>query len=75
MRELDRLKCVQSIIDGEMKPGRAAERLGLSVRQIERFVIRDRAEGPIGLISSRLLKKGLSRQISGCANSQVIEIS
>jgi hypothetical protein len=34
-----------------MKPGQAAERLRLTVRQIARLVIRYRAEGPIGLIS------------------------
>jgi hypothetical protein len=32
MRELDRLKTIQAVIDRVMKPGRAAERLGLSVR-------------------------------------------
>jgi hypothetical protein len=40
MRELDRLKCIQAVIDGDLKPGRAAERLGLTVRQIERLVLR-----------------------------------
>ena len=40
MRDLDRLKTIQAVIDREMKPGRAAERLGLSVRQIERMVMR-----------------------------------
>lgn len=58
MRELDRLKCIQAIIDGELKPGRAAERLGLTVRQIERLVIRYRAEGPIGLISRHRNRPG-----------------
>jgi transposase len=42
MRELDRLKVVQAIVEMGLKPGRAAERLGLSVRQIERLVQRDR---------------------------------
>jgi hypothetical protein len=72
MRELDRLKCIQSVIDGEMKPGRAADRLGLTVRQIERLVIRYLAEGPIGLISkhrnrpgNRRLKAPLVEQVVG----------
>ena len=43
MRELDRLKVVQAIVEMGLKPGRAAERLGLSVRQVERLVIRYRA--------------------------------
>jgi hypothetical protein len=46
MRDLDRLKTIQAVSDRELKPGRAAERLGLSVRQIEPLVIRYRTEGP-----------------------------
>jgi len=29
MRDLDKLKCIQAVVDGDLKPGRAAERLGL----------------------------------------------
>lgn len=36
MRELDRLKMIQAIAEMGLKPGRAAERLGLSVRQAQR---------------------------------------
>ena len=32
MRELDRLKVIQAIVEMGLKPGRAAERLGLTVR-------------------------------------------
>lgn len=32
MRELDRLKVIQAVVDRVLKPGRAAERLGLTVR-------------------------------------------
>ena len=72
MRDLDRLKTIQAVIDRELKPGRAAERLGLSVRQIERLVIRYRAEGPVGRISrhrnrtgNRALKATLAERIVG----------
>ncbi|WP_370652315.1 hypothetical protein [Caballeronia sp. TF1N1] len=40
MRELDRLKVIQAVAERQLKPGRAAERLSLSVRQIERLVLR-----------------------------------
>ena len=40
MRELDRLKVIQAIVELGPQPGRAAERLGLTVRQVERLVIR-----------------------------------
>jgi len=36
MRELDRLKVIHAVVDLGLKPGRAAERLGLTVRQIDR---------------------------------------
>ncbi len=72
MRELERLKCIQGVVDGDLKPGRAAERLGLTVRQIERLVIRYRADGPIGLVSrhrnrpgNRGLKTDLAEHVLG----------
>ncbi|WP_175425569.1 hypothetical protein [Trinickia violacea] len=34
MRELDRFKVIQNVADGTLKPWRAAERLGISRRQI-----------------------------------------
>ena len=49
MRELDRLKMIQAIVETGVKPGRAAERLGLSVRQVELLVQRYRESGPAGL--------------------------
>ncbi|PXX40853.1 Homeodomain-like domain-containing protein [Burkholderia pyrrocinia] len=36
MRELERLKVIQAVVDLGLRPGRAAERLGLTVRQIDR---------------------------------------
>jgi hypothetical protein len=34
MRELDRLKCIQGLIDKQLKQKAVAERLGLTVRQV-----------------------------------------
>jgi hypothetical protein len=77
MRDLDRFKTIQAVVDRELKPGRAAERLGLSVRQIERLVIRYRAEGPVGLISrhrhrtgNRALKRSVGEQIVAILREQ-----
>ncbi|WP_253594956.1 ISNCY family transposase [Burkholderia multivorans] len=53
MRELDRLKVVEAVIEQRLMPWRAAERLGISRRQIERLVARYRAAGPGGLVSQR----------------------
>lgn len=51
IRELDRLKTVQAVIDKQLKPGQAAERLQLTDRQLRRLVNRYRLEGPQGLVS------------------------
>jgi len=53
MRELDRFKVIEAVAEARLKPGRAAERLGLSVRQVERLVMRYRDEGAAGLVSRR----------------------
>ena len=44
---------IKAVIDGTLKPGRAAERLGLTDRQVRRLVNRVRAEGPPGIVSRR----------------------
>ncbi len=62
MRELDRLKVIQAVTEARLKPGQAAERLGLSVRQIERLVLRYRAAGVAGLISGKRGRPG-NRQL------------
>ncbi|CAG4925785.1 helix-turn-helix domain-containing protein [Paraburkholderia saeva] len=53
MRELDRFKVIQAIVEMGLKPGRAAERLGLTVRQVERRVSRLRQYGPSGVASGK----------------------
>ncbi|SIO48259.1 Transposase [Burkholderia sp. GAS332] len=61
MRELDRLKMIQAVVDTGLKPGRAAQRLGLTVRQIERLVIRYRESGAAGLASHKRGRQGNRR--------------
>ena len=53
MRELDRLKIIQDVLDGRLKPWRAAQRLELTTRQIRRLVARLREHGPEGLVSRK----------------------
>jgi hypothetical protein len=69
MRDLERLKTIQAVVDRELRPGRAAERLGLTVRQVERLVIRYRAEGPVGLISRHRHRSG-NRPLSEPSDTQ-----
>ena len=51
MRELDRLKCIQGLVDGHLRQHAVATRLGLTVRQVRRLVRRYELQGPVGLIS------------------------
>ncbi|MCE4547799.1 integrase catalytic subunit [Caballeronia calidae] len=53
MGELDRLKIIQDVMDGRLKPWRAAQRLELTTRQIRRLVARLREHGPEGLVSRK----------------------
>jgi Helix-turn-helix domain len=53
MCDLVRLKDIQAVVDGDLQPIRAAERLGLTSRQIRRLVQRYRREGPVAMTSRR----------------------
>jgi len=71
MRELDRLKCIQAVVDRELHASQAAERLGMSSRQVRRLAQRYQLEGPVGLISqhrnrpsNRRLKEDLENQVA-----------
>ena len=61
MRELDRYKVIQDVTDGMLRPWRAAERLGLTTRQIRRLVSRLRDQGAPGLVSRRRSKPSNNR--------------
>ncbi|CAM3470772.1 putative transposase fragment [Cupriavidus phytorum] len=72
MRELDRLKVIQAVVDHGLAVWRAAEKLGLSRRQVERLVLRYREDGPSGLgsrkrgrDSNRQLPSGLESRVRG----------
>jgi len=53
MREWDRLKVIEAVVQTGLKPGRAAVRLGLTVRQVERLVWRYREHGALGVASGK----------------------
>src|SRR6476619_6124111 len=46
MRELDRVKTVQAVVDRMLPVGLAAKRLGLSRRQLERLLLKYQAKAP-----------------------------
>ncbi|CAD6561184.1 hypothetical protein LMG24235_07210 [Paraburkholderia sabiae] len=58
MREVDRFKVIQAVTEARLKPGQAAARLGLGVRQVERLVLRYQAAGVAGLVSGKRGRPG-----------------
>ncbi len=73
MRELDRLKCIQAVVDGDLSLVIVAERLGISTRQLRRIAQRYRAEGPNGLISRRCSRPSNNR-LDASLEVQVVKI-
>lgn len=69
MREIDRLKTIQAVVDGKLKPMRAAQRLNLTARQVQRLAMRYRTEGARGLISRKRDQPGNRQLAPGLANS------
>jgi hypothetical protein len=61
MRDLDRLKCIQEVVEGDLKPIKAADRLGLTTRQVRRLARRYAAQGPAGMISRRFNRRSNNR--------------
>ena len=53
MREVDRVKTVQAVVDRMLPVGLAAKRLGLSRRQLERLLLKYKAQGAAGLVSAK----------------------
>jgi Helix-turn-helix domain len=72
MRELDRLKCVQAVVDGEVYTGIAAERFGISTRRLRRIAQLYRAEGPTGLISKHCSRPSNNR-LDASLEAQVVK--
>ncbi len=61
LKELERLDVVQAVDRGELQVWLAADRLGLSSRQINRLVNRFHSQGPVGLISKHRCHQGNRR--------------
>lgn len=49
LQEINRLKIIQDVLDGQMKTSRAAEHPGLTSRQCRHLLARYRFHGPLGL--------------------------
>ena len=68
MRDIDRLKVIQAIVDGNLTASIAANRLQLTKRQVNRLVLRYRADGAAGLISRQRGQPGHLQLADGIAD-------
>jgi transposase len=68
MREIDRLKTIQAVIDGHLRASTAASRLQLTKRQVNRLVQRYRLEGVTGLVSHQRDQPGHRQLPPGLAD-------
>ena len=73
MRELERIKIIQAVVDREFQIVRAGARLGLSTRQVRRLVRRYCESGPVGL-TSRKLGRPSNHQLPEGAAEQAVAI-
>lgn len=70
VKEINRLKILQDIIDRNLRPGLAAEMLGITPRHCSRLLKSYRQSGPLGMnnkirgrLGNRLLTKSLTNQV------------
>ncbi len=49
VKEINRIKTLQDVIDRWLTPGRAAEHLGITPRHCSRLLKRYREHGPLGI--------------------------
>ena len=73
MNELRRGKVIESVVEGRLSGVRAAEQLGLSVRQVSRLRRRFEAAGTAGLVSAKRGRPS-NRQFSMNLRARVIAI-
>lgn len=74
MREVDRLKTIQAVIDGELTSLMAAARLHLTKRQVNRLVLQYRHDGAAGLVSRQRGQPGHRQLAQGVAEQALIII-
>lgn len=68
LKEINRVKIIQDVIERRMTTHRAAEHLGISDRQCRRLLVRYREEGPLGMANRRRGMRGNRQLIPGLAD-------
>ncbi|VUS41094.1 hypothetical protein SPARK1531C2_04925 [Klebsiella grimontii] len=73
LKEINRVKIIQDVIERRITTRRAAEHLGISDRQCRRLLARYRDGGPLGMASKRCGKRG-NRQLPPGLTDQALEL-
>jgi len=71
VKEAGRLAVVRQVLDGQLKQALAAQKLGLTVRQVKRLCRRVREQGDAGVISMRRGQRS-NRKIDDAVREQVL---
>lgn len=58
LKELDRLKVIEKVIDGRLTQSDAAPQLQITLRQVRRLIASYRLDGSSGLVSKKRGAKG-----------------
>lgn len=73
LKEINRIKIIQDVIERRITTRRAAEHLGISDRQCRRLLARYREGGPLGMASRRCGMRG-NRQLPPGLADQALEL-
>ena len=73
VKEAGRLAVVRQVLDGQIRQAQAAQKLGLSVRQLKRLCRQVREQGDTGLICKRRGQRS-NRKIDDAVRQEVLEL-
>lgn len=73
VKEINRLKILQDVIDRNLRPGQAAEMLGITPRHCSRLLKRYRQSGPLGMNNQRRGRTG-NRLLPASLTDQALNI-
>lgn len=73
MKDVNRLRILQDVIDRNLRPGLAAEMLGITPRHCSRLLKRYRQSGPLGMNNQSRGRTG-NRLLSASLTDQALNI-
>jgi predicted transcriptional regulator len=73
LKEINRTKILQDVIDRNLRPGQAAEMLGITPRHYSRLISRYRQSGPLGVTNRSRGRPG-NRRLPETITERVLHI-